>query len=258
MIRSKPHLVCVYRRRNAALVTRIIDEAVRAGASVGLWALDEQSPELAEYTQGVGPGLRLALLNRLIATAPKRGVLVVVDDDVVFEKGHLRKLLRLARLARLDIAQPAHAPRSFVNHHVTAVREHSVARLTRFVEVGPLVVIGKRARPLITPFPEAYGMGWGLDILWSDLVSRGCRLGVVDSVTIRHTAQAASEYSTADGERMIAALLEARGLPNMGYFSETLRVWPQGFPLPPWVLPGIDQVARWCRRRLARPPTGTS
>lgn len=247
--RSRPvGFVCVYRSRNAAYVADLVRQVVEAGGVVALWALDEIHPQLADHTTGSGPGSRLALLNVLLAQLPPTRLLVVADDDVSFAVGDLRRLIRLVRLGRFDLAQPAHASDSHITHDVTVGRPGLKARLTRFVEVGPLVVIGPRVRPLITPFPEEFGMGWGLDVAWSDLHRRGYRLGVIDGVMIRHHGVVAAAYSTDDSEEMLSRILQQRGH-DWSYLNQTVKRWSARHPLPVWFVPGLQRIVR---RRATR------
>jgi hypothetical protein len=58
--------LCVYRRKNAALVLRCMSEAVRLDWDVRLWALDQVHPDLERVSRGAGAGSRCALLNSLI------------------------------------------------------------------------------------------------------------------------------------------------------------------------------------------------
>lgn len=218
-------LVCVYRHRNARTVSRLVAEAVDAQADVYLWALDEVATDLAPHTVGTGPGERLELLNRLLGGARPTGAVVVCDDDVSFSRGSLRRLLELSWVFGLDVAQPAHARGSHHSHRITRVWPGAIARLTRFVEVGPIVVVAARARAQVIPFPVEYGMGWGLDVVWSDLVDEGLRLGIVDEVRIMHHGAVGAAYPTESGDRLVQAELEQRGMTHISSLHETLAVW---------------------------------
>lgn len=227
----------------------LVDQARSARLSVDLWALDEISPALAEWTRGVGSGPRLALLNRLIARSSGRGPLVLCDDDIRFEAGTLQDLLDLTRRAQLDLAQPAHVEGSFISHGVTAQQPGSVARRTRFVEIGPVVVVGRRIRKEITPLPEHLGMGWGLDVMWSDLHHAGYRLGVVDAAGIRHLARAATAYPTEAEQAQLTRFLDERGLSDMSAFDDSVDTWVIGERRAPWVQ---SRTQRWRNRMAVR------
>ena len=71
------------------------------------------------------------------------GWLVVADDDLVFTRGSLVSLLDVCRRAGFDLAQPARSDDNRMHefnvaHEITRARNLSRARLTTFVEIGPL------------------------------------------------------------------------------------------------------------------------
>ena len=230
--------VCVYRERHAAVVERLVAEAASLGMAVALWALDaaSRSPRLAAATVGAGPGPRLALQNRLCTAlaASAAGPLVLADDDVVFERGGLGRLLSAVERCGFGIAQPAHAPGSHRSHSFTASRPLTLARQTSFVEVGPLVVVATGWRARVLPLPEEFAMGWGLELVWHDLARDGCRLGIVDAVTIRHLAPAAADYDRGPEAERVRALLRARNLRSLREVQRRLAVWRVWERRPTW------------------------
>jgi GT2 family glycosyltransferase len=139
-------------------------------------------------------------LNRLLGQDEQLAAaydwLLVVDDDIVLPHGFLDRFLFLAERFSFDLAQPAHAYSSHAAWQVTRRRWGSVARDTRFVEIGPLTAFAKRTFSSLLPFPNLR-MGWGLDVHWGALAQEhGWRCGVIDAVAIRHrAAPAASAYS---------------------------------------------------------------
>jgi hypothetical protein len=228
--------VCVYRSRNLRLVLELVDQARELGMAIALWALDARAPSLVDRTIGSGPGARLQLLNRLCEALPPsaRGPLVVCDDDVVFERGSLRELLALTSACGFGLAQPAHAPRSYINHGITRARPLTLARVTTYLESGPLVVITPEWRSRVLPFPEELGMGWGVNLLWSDLRHDGCRLGIVDAVSLRHLAPAARAYDATPEAERLRSLMQARGIESMADFQRTLGSWRAWQGECPW------------------------
>jgi hypothetical protein len=229
-------LVCVYRTRHVAEVERLIVEAAGLGMAVALWALDAPSPSLAAVTVGAGAGSRLTLLNRLCASvaATAAGTLIMADDDVVFVRGGLGRLLCAVDRCGFGIAQPAHAPGSYRSHALTASRPFTLARQTTFVEVGPLVVVGAAWRSRVLPLPEHFGMGWGLDVLWHDLGRDGCRLGIVDAVTIRHLAPPGDDYDRGPERERLNAVLRARKLRSVREIQRCLVAWRLWERRPAW------------------------
>ncbi len=154
---------CVYRRRNAARVTNLM--ACVPQAMVHLWALDEIDEQLASITVGTGPGTRIELLNRLCANASGEGSdrwLLITDDDIKMPRGQLRLFIRIAQIAALDVSQPAHLARSYHSWKINGQRLSSVARTTRYIEQGPLVLLSPRVDGLpAVPRVPRHGLGAG-------------------------------------------------------------------------------------------------
>lgn len=229
-------LVCVYRSRNAPTVLPIVQQALRLRIAVALWALDSPVTSLARETVGSGPGPRLGLLNRLYARLPASitGQILVCDDDVVFTRGGLGELLSLAETCGFGLAQPAHAPGSYINHAITRARPLTLARVTTYVETGPMLVIAPDWRSRILPFPEDLGMGWGISLLWTDLQQDGCRLGIVDAVSLRHLAPAARDYEVRPEAERAARMMQVRGIQHLPDFQRTAIAWHFWRRKPPW------------------------
>ncbi len=168
---------------------------LRRGWTVAWWALDEIVDDLAGVTVGTGSGAR--------APAPERG------SPAVGKSGGLARRLRRRRRIRpggtssrsshsvrarssTSRSRPV-ATRSWTTS-ITAARRLSIARRTSFVEIGPLFVVGPGWRDRIVPFPEARGMGWGLELEWHELHREGCALGIVDAVRVRHVGERGEGY----------------------------------------------------------------
>jgi hypothetical protein len=232
--------VSIYRSRNAAQLQRVLEPARTAGWAVALWALDDPVQSLSAETVGVGPGEKLPLVNEILARSSiDTSWLVVCDDDVAFTRGDVVSLVDLVREAGLDLAQPARSDDNSryehnVAHPITKVHAWSRTRRTTFVEIGPVFVVGPRWRDSILPFPADRGMGWGIELDWNDLHERGCRLGIVDAVSVAHLGEPGGDYDF-DGEvgRMHAEL-SARGLRGWGDVQKTLAVWRPWQRVPPW------------------------
>jgi hypothetical protein len=170
-------------------------------------------PALAEQTILTElHGGKFENLNRLLATAPPvadHDWLIAADDDVELAPRFLDRFVALAERLSLDIAQPAQTMRSHAAWRVTRRRPLSLARSTRYVEIGPVTVFSRRAALELTPFPELK-FGWGLDNHWGALAKRhGWKLGIVDSLPVRHESRkVAATYTHAEaieeGRRFLA------------------------------------------------------
>jgi hypothetical protein len=132
--------------------------------------------------------------------------LLVVDDDVVLPPRFLDRFVGVCEALEFDIAQPAQTLGSHAAWRVVRRVPRTLARETRFVEIGPVTAFSRRAAAELLPFP-ALRYGWGLDLHWAALAAeRGWRLGIVDALAVRHeSSPVGATYSAA------AAIEEAQG-----------------------------------------------
>lgn len=232
----KAALLCVYRAKNREPVKALITEAESAGVHPHLWALDEEVEDLSRWTRGVGPGARMALLNRLWERARRSrpDQVVVCDDDFVFASGGLRELLLAAKYCGFGIAQPAHVSQSFVGHEFTRRKSFTVARLTSWVDIGPVFVVSGRWMDRVLPFPAGFGMGWGLGLVWQALRDEGCRLGIVDAIGIEHLYPPYREYDRRPEASRVERLLEERGIEKTSDAQACLASWMCWQVEPAW------------------------
>lgn len=235
-------LTVVYRRENAATVTALVDDARADGARVVLWALDAPAPSLEHLTLGSGPGARLALHERMRAsattdatdTAGEERWWVISDDDVRLPRGGVSRLAGVAQRGGLDVAGAAHAPGSEWNHSFTLARPLSVVRLGRFVETGPVLVLSPRAQRTLLPLPEGSLAGWGMEAYWSSQTQPGLRSGLVDAVAVDHLVPMGGSYdATAEWERC-RAFTRRFGVDDVSDLKTTLGTWRPWRSRPRW------------------------
>lgn len=230
----------VYRRRNAHLVTDLL-AGVPAGARVALWALDEVAPDLAPLTRGTGPGMRIALLNRLVADLdlPAEAWVLLADDDVRLQRGTVADLLRAARSLGLDVSQPGHSHRSTHKWKVNEHRFLTWARSTRFVETGPLLLLSPRAVQTCLPVDERFVMGIGSEAVWGGRPE--LRLGVLDCLTMLHLGPVGAAYDGlaewAATEHLVQDLLRPVGLTSLFDLQRQTGRWWWTRPRPGWARP---------------------
>ncbi|WP_031406270.1 glycosyltransferase family 2 protein [Thiomonas sp. FB-Cd] len=130
---------------------------------------------------------KFTILNQLANDALDFDWLLLCDDDVEVSEGFLDWFIELAGKYDFAVAQPARTADSFIDHPIVQVMPGLKARRTRFVEIGPVVCLRRDAIPLLLPFPEDCGMGWGLDLVWPVRLERaGLRLGIVDAAPVAH------------------------------------------------------------------------
>jgi hypothetical protein len=227
-------LYCVYRRRNAAVVQKLLRGT--GSWTVGLWALDEAAPSLEELTVGSGQGTKFELVNRLLESRPPVAGehVIVADDDAVFVHGTIASFLETMVDAELDLAQPSHIWWSNISHRITWKRPLSKARLTTFVEIGPIFAVAAGWRERIVPFPDDVGMGWGLELDWMDLLDEGCRFGIVDATPVRHLSRFATAYAPEEEIAKLNRRLEERGAPGWKGLRRTVATWRAWRRRPPW------------------------
>lgn len=235
--RRKALIICVYRHKNGPVVFQAITEALQHGWEIRLWALDQIHPDLEPYSRGVGAGSRSTLLNLLIAgrDLAEFDWVVMMDDDFEFARGSLASFLAIADAAHISLAQPARAYGRYRTFRLINCDPLSVARLTSYVEIGPIVAVSRPWAPRILPFPEGYGMGWGLDLLWSDLREEGLQPGVIDWVTINHLSPVGKTYDNSPEKQRLVRMLEERGLNSIEEMQKTLAIWRPWQPQPPWL-----------------------
>ena len=225
---------CVYREVNAPFVRRMLHQ-LPDGAEVRLHALGAVPGDLERLTLSAGPGLRMPLLQSLLDAAPVApdAWVVVFDDDTDFAQPGRSAFLDIAAAAGFDIAGAAidvRQPRTFPH---TRVARASMARTVRMVEVGPVLALSPRAVTQICPFPSDSGMGWGLDVRWSQLP--GLRHGYVDATPIRHHGAVGVAYEKRDETRRLDDELTRAGVDSLPDMAQTFERWPVWSRRPPWL-----------------------
>ena len=157
-------------------------------------------------------GGKLSNLNRLAeaSAAGEADWVLLLDDDVVLPDRFLDRLLLLAERFDLHLAQPALTHSSHTAWPVTR-RRPCLLRRTRFVEMGPAVLMRRQAFAALTPFPEG-GMGWGVCLHWAAVAEReGWNVGIADAVPVRHDLRPpALGYDREEARAAARELLGAR------------------------------------------------
>lgn len=182
-------------------------------------------PALAVDTALTGlSGGKFENLNRLLeAAGADHDWIVVADDDVDLPARFLDRFVALCEALDLDIAQPAQSARSHAAWQVTR-RRPGVARITRFVEIGPVTAFSRRAAAELLPFPELR-FGWGLDNHWSAVArEHGWTLGVIDALPVRHEWQpVAATYTHREAIDEARQFLVGKSYVTRGEAQQTLQ-----------------------------------
>ena len=178
-------------------------------------------------TREAGTAGKFNNLDVLLAEYPahEHDWLVVLDDDVALPPRFLDHFLVVCERFGFTLAQPAHRRRSHAAWPITR-RHPDVARLTRFVEIGPVTAFHHAAFEVLLPFPDLR-MGWGLDAHWAAVArENGWRAGIVDATPIRHgVRRTATGYRHADAVAEGRAFLERRPHLSARELQETLATY---------------------------------
>jgi glycosyl transferase family 2 len=227
---SRDVLVLSIYRPSANALGRTLAELrrTRHPLRAALGAMGDPDPALREETVAAGLARgKFANLNTVVEAADGPGShwVLVVDDDVALPQGFLDRFIAVCEHLDLAIAQPAQTRASHAAWPVTLRRAGSMARETRFVEIGPVTCFRRDAWSELTPFPPLR-FGWGLDLHWAAIAAeRGWRLGVVDALPVRHEhAAVAAAYSSADAIEEARWFLADHAFVDSRRVSETLRV----------------------------------
>jgi hypothetical protein len=207
-------ILSIYRPGGGELAPALSElRRTRHSLRVALGSMGDPEPALADDT--VATGLERGKFENLNAVMAATGGggggeppywTLVVDDDVVLPRRFLDRFIGVCEHLDLALAQPAQSLASYAAWSVTRRRAGSMARETRFVEIGPVTCFRRDAAAELTPFPPLR-FGWGLDLHWGAVAAeRGWRLGIVDALPVRHEhAAVAASYSSQE------AIAEARG-----------------------------------------------
>ncbi len=220
--------LCIYRPQSIR-VAAIAAELARSRHAVrlALGSTGEARPDVAVHTlaDGLGGG-KFQNLNALLEAlgAEDPDWTLVVDDDVLLPEGFLDRMVGVCERLDLALAQPAQSLASHAAWPVTRRRGRSLARETRFVEIGPVTAIRRDAAAALMPFPDLR-FGWGLDLHWGALAAEhGWRLGVVDALPVRHEeAHPGAAYSREQAIEEAASFLAGRPYLRAAEAHATLR-----------------------------------
>ncbi len=186
-------------------------------ASVGTHASEAQADSTLQALTRLHSRERVpkfVLLNRLLSELELDDYryLMVVDDDIELPQGFLDQFLAIQEARDFTLAQPARTHDSFTDHHFVNQLMGVESRLTRFVEIGPLMSLRREGYQILLPFDEDAPMGWGLDFVWPVILEQhGLRLGIVDAAPIRHALRKpVSTYEYTQTESAMQAFLAKR------------------------------------------------
>jgi hypothetical protein len=157
------------------------------------------------------PTPKFTLMNSLLGELETFDYVIVSDDDVDLPRGFIDQFLESVEKFQFALSQPARTPDSYIDHFITTRMPGVDARLTRFVEIGPIFCIHRSAFNVLLPFDLRSPMGWGYDFVWPAVIERsGLRMGIVDATPVGHTIRKSmTYYSKPIVEEQMNALLAA-------------------------------------------------
>ncbi len=175
------------------------------------------------------PTPKFQIINELLAdeTLSNYEHVLLVDDDVVLPHAFVDHFISLQRHLGFALAQPARTSRSFIDHPIVEQQRGTVARQTRFVEIGPVVSFHRSIFEVVFPFDLTSPMGWGYENVWSArLTERKQTLGIIDAVPVDHSVRPpVSGYRWEDADRDRTALWHKYDAPSMEECLGVLRVF---------------------------------
>ena len=152
--------------------------------------------------------------------------LFVTDDDIVLPAGFTDTFIAACMTFDFKIAMPAHRFGSFCGYDVTRRGWGTLARATRYVEVGPLFAMHRSCFDKLTPYPELR-YGWGLDVHWPLIAEQeGWRMGVVDVAPIIHVKPVGSSYPRSEAIEEACRFLARHGHLSRERTFETVERYP--------------------------------
>ena len=194
-LRERPRVARLRRRAETVpaqprrvLVLAIEQDGAPSLLAAALAELRRSRHDVEVVTAPTGNAGKFQNLNGLLAGRDLEAYdwVLVLDDDIALPGGFLDAFLCAAESAGLVLAQPAHRRRSHAAWQVTRRHGGATARITSFVEIGPLTAFSRQAATALLPFPDLR-MGWGLDAHWAAVArDAGWPIGVVDATPIEH------------------------------------------------------------------------
>ncbi|AHI25273.1 hypothetical protein [Komagataeibacter swingsii] len=137
---------------------------------------------------------------------------VITDDDVNLPYRFLDKFIPLCEIMDLKISQPAHRYHSHASFTFNYRKWNSIARVTRYVEDGPVTAFHRDAMAYLFPFPELR-WAWATDIAFCDEAHRNNHnVGIVDYTAIEHLKPAGQDYPVREARAEARAFLARRSL----------------------------------------------
>lgn len=102
---------------------------------------------------------KFTLMNEMLSDLETFDFLIIADDDVHLPRGFVDDFLGHVGKFQFALSQPARTTDSYIDHFITSRMLGVDARLTRFVEIGPIFCIHRAAFGVLLPFDLRSPMG---------------------------------------------------------------------------------------------------
>lgn len=187
------------------------------------------------------------------------------DDDVLIDAPAISRMFELFTAFGLSLAQPSLTHDSHFSHSAVLRDPAYVVRFANFVEVmAP--VFSPAALGILHPTFAQSRIGWGLDLLWPQLLARqgDHRMGLIDATPMTHTRPVGGGdiYAGRDGVREadIASLAVLYPGVDLDMTRQRARFCIEGGvrlvgPRSPWLARLMGRAHRFWAKRLARATT---
>ena len=185
--------------------------------------------EDGEHYEAVA-GLKLPAVTRLLKEKPELiysyDAIWIPDDDLLTCAEYISRMFELFHAHKLQLAQPALAPGSYLAHPVTAMIKGKSLHFTKYVEVMCPIFSRFALKKLADTFSLS-ASSWGIDAIWGQCLNYPPKqIAVLDEVPVVHTRPIGrgSFYDVIKGKKISPA---AEGLKLIKKYKigdwETLR-----------------------------------
>lgn len=149
---------------------------------------------------------KFKLLNMIIddIDISQYDYLIITDDDIVVHDAFIDVYIDSLEKYDLKLAQPSRTRFSYNAHPIVLQKKNTSARITNFVEIGPIFSFHKSIYKDVLPFPTEAEMGWGLDFIWPKIGEKNnFNLGIVDLIAVDHSYRPQSKTYSNDQNRVL-------------------------------------------------------
>lgn len=213
-IKSKVLVLGIYlgdRFNNAVDISHIIEQSKYYDVKQKWTSINKTSSDLL---------LKKHTINQLNGFLPKFTILnsmleneniadyeyiIILDDDIIIENNFIDNFLFLQSKYDFSLAQPSRTTNSYVDHPIVQRQNGVFARITNFVEIGPVFSVRNDIFNDIFPFDNTSPMGWGYENIWAKKINDlNKRMGIIDVVQVDHSIRKPVEnynWEKADKQR---------------------------------------------------------